>query len=71
VPLDYAEALKWFSRAAEQGHAGSQNNLGIMYNSGLGVPKNTTEAIKWWRKAADQGYPDAIESLKRLDISHP
>ena len=31
VPQDYAEALKWYHKAAEQGNAYSQNNVGRMY----------------------------------------
>ena len=66
VPQDNAEAVKWWHKAAEQGHAGAQLSLGTMYNLGLGVAKNTAEAIKWWRKAADQGSPGAKESLERV-----
>lgn len=31
VPQDYVEAVKWFRMAAEQGYAGAQHNLGVMY----------------------------------------
>ena len=37
---DYAEALKWYRLAAEQGDAASQDNLGKMYASGEGVPQD-------------------------------
>ena len=40
---------------ADQGIAYAQNNLGVMYDDGDGVPENDTEAVKWYRKAADQG----------------
>ena len=56
VTKDYAEALKWFRKAAEQGHANGQNNLGFMYEMGYGVTKDYAEALKWFRKAAEQGY---------------
>ncbi len=39
---------------AEAGNAQAQNDLGIMYKDGLGVPKDEVEAVKWLRKAADQ-----------------
>jgi hypothetical protein len=29
VPKDYEEAVKWFRRAAEQGHSKAQNNIGV------------------------------------------
>ena len=48
---------------AEQGHATAQNNLGVMYTKGSGVPQNDQEAIRWYRKAADQGYVIAQYNL--------
>lgn len=35
-PVDYAEAVNWFSKAAAQGHAGAQTDLGICYELGQG-----------------------------------
>ena len=58
VPQNYAEAVKWYRLAADQGDAGAQYNLGVMYDQGRGVPQNYAEAVKWYRLAADQG--DAI-----------
>jgi TPR repeat protein len=46
VPQDYPEALNWFRKAAEQGLASAQGNLGYMYHNGKGVPQNYAEAIK-------------------------
>jgi len=45
----------WFRKAAVQGFAEAQNNLGVMYTEGLGVQQDYTEAVKWTRKAAVQG----------------
>ncbi len=53
---NYTEAVKWFRKAAEQGHVKAQRMLGLRYATGKGVPKNYTEAVKWFRKAAEQGY---------------
>ena len=55
VTKDYAEALQWFRKAAEQGHDGAQFRLGIMYSGGRGVTRDDTEAVQWYRKAAEQG----------------
>ena len=41
--------------AAERGDVVAQNNLGLMYLRGDGVPKDLKEAVKWYQKAADQG----------------
>ena len=40
---------------AESGNATAQHNLGRMYATGDGVPKDSTEAAKWFRKSAEQG----------------
>jgi len=53
---NYSEALKWFQKAAEQGHAGAQYGLGIMYFGGRGVPKQYAKALKWLQNPAEQGH---------------
>ena len=63
VPQDYAEAVKWYRRAAEQGYAVAQNNLGSMYYNGTGVPQDYAEAVKWYRRAVEQGYALAQSNL--------
>ena len=55
VPRDFAEAGKWFRKAANGGHAAAQFNLGAMYTEGQGVAREYAEAAKWYRKAADRG----------------
>lgn len=61
--LDYAEAAKWFQKAADQGIAEAQFNLGAMCYNGFGVPQDYAEAMKWFQKAADQGNAQAQNSL--------
>jgi uncharacterized protein len=41
--------------AADQGNAGAQFNLGLMYSNGNSVEQDFAEAVKWYRLAADQG----------------
>ena len=65
VPIDYKEALKWYRKAAEQGHALAQWQLGFMYDRGTGVTRDEEEAVKWWRKAAEQGHSIAQNKLGR------
>ena len=60
---DYAEALKWYRKAAEQGHAKAQVNLGVMYRGGIGVTQDNAEAVKWYRKSAEQGNAKAQVNL--------
>jgi TPR repeat protein len=63
VPKDYAEAVKWYRLAAEQGNVFAQYELGRMYHNGTGVPKDYAEAAKWWRLAAEQGNAGAQSNL--------
>jgi TPR repeat protein len=49
--LDYAEAVFWFRKAAEQGHAHSQLNLGFAYKNGEGVVQDNRMAGYWFRRA--------------------
>lgn len=48
---------------AEQGAVPAQFNLGLLYDSGRGVPQDHKEAAAWYRKAADRGYPAAQFNL--------
>ena len=63
VPQDYAEAMKWFRLAADQGIAIARAELGFMYANGQGVPQDYAEAAKWLRLAADQGLAAAQDNL--------
>ena len=49
---DFATALKEWRPLAEQGNAGAQHNLGVMYEGGQGVLQDNAEAVKWFRLAA-------------------
>ena len=63
VPQNYAEAVRWYRLAADQGDAAAQYNLGYMYDTGEGVPQNYAEAVRWYRLAADQGLATAQHTL--------
>ncbi len=54
VMQDYAEALTWFQRAANEDHAASQAALGMMFLQGQGVAANPLTARQWLLKAARQ-----------------
>jgi len=63
VAQDFAEAAKWWRKAAEQGFAAAQFNLAEFCAHGLGVPQDYAEAVKWYRKAAEQNLAAAQFSL--------
>lgn len=67
---DYPAALKWYRRAAEQGYALAQVNLGSMYFEGQGVRPDIQEALKWYRLAAEQGLASAQFDLGVLYEQH-
>ena len=46
-----------------QGDARSQAQLGIMYDTGKGVPQDFSRAAAWFRKSAEQGFGQAQDSL--------
>ena len=48
---------------AEAGDAEAQDDLGIMYANGRGVPEDDAEAVRWFRLAADQGVGTAQSNL--------
>ena len=53
------------SQGAEQGNSWAQNNLGVMYDSGRGVPEDNLQAYAWYNIAAAQGH-DLAEHNKKL-----
>ncbi len=55
VEQDYAEAAKWFKRAAEQGDASGQYRFSRMLILGRGIKRNYKEGYKWCKLAAEQG----------------
>lgn len=66
VEQDFAEAAKWYRKAAEQEYHFAQYLIGSMYKEGKGVPRDYEEAVKWFRKAADQGSVDARLELDKM-----
>ncbi len=60
---DYAVAMTWYLKAAEQGHAAAQCNLGVLFGLGQGVAQDYAEAMNWYRKAAEQGDADAQNNI--------
>jgi TPR repeat protein len=48
----YDKALAWYILAAMENNSYAQNNIGVLYNYGHGVPKNDMCAMKWFLKSA-------------------
>jgi TPR repeat protein len=43
VDRDYAEAMKWYQKAADQGNAIAEGDVGFMYDNGQGVQQDYAE----------------------------
>ena len=64
VTENLTEAVKWFTKAAEQENAKAEYNLGDCYYYGNGVQyRDREEAVKWYTKAAEHGNADAQNDL--------
>ena len=50
-------------KAADQGSANAQYNLGEMYQHGQGVTQDYQKATEYYQKAADQGHDAAQANL--------
>lgn len=53
------EALKWFTKAANNSIAEAQYYLGLYYYQGECVDQNYESAVEWFTKAAEQGEDKA------------
>ena len=51
------------AKSCEPGIYNVQLNLGVIYDEGLGVPKNAAKAMEWYRKAAELGNAEAQFNL--------
>lgn len=75
VELNHEVAYSWYLKAAEQGHAKSCRELGILTLQGTGAPYDRVEARKWFILAGDaaqdwqempQGmHPDEVAQAQR------
>ena len=63
VRKNLTKAVEWYTKAAEQGHAKAQFNLGLCYEYGIGVEKDLIKAMEWYTKASKHGYEKAKERL--------
>ncbi|MBF0160109.1 MAG: SEL1-like repeat protein [Magnetococcales bacterium] len=66
VQQDYAEAVRLFRMAAEQGEVTAQANLGTMMANGQGTPRDHVTALMWFEIAASSGNQHAVSLYKTL-----
>ena len=63
---DYAEAVKLYRKAAEQGNASAQFILGNMYSNGEGVPQDYVTAYMWYDLAGSTGNKLGVEYRDKI-----
>ncbi len=61
-----ALAVELYRQNGDAGFAGSQNNLGDLYEQGQGVDQNPAYATYWYTRAAERGEPTAYLSLAQV-----
>lgn len=66
VPQDKKEAVHWYKKAADTGHAPSTVILATLYQNGIGVEQDLKKAASLYKKAAEAGYGAAQYNLARL-----
>ena len=59
--------MKWFRKAAEQGYAVAQYNLGEMYATGRGVLQDYVTAYAWANITQANGIKGALKFKSRLE----
>ena len=63
VKPDGKESIRWITKAANQGYAPAEYELGRIYLYGRGIAVDYAQALNWERKAAEQGDPRAQRDL--------
>ena len=66
VARDYAAAMIWSRRAAEQGNVDAEYNMGVLYANGWGVTRNPRAASVCFELAAKQGDEGAAQALRNI-----
>lgn len=63
VPVDYEQAFKWWSRAADGGSIDARWGLGLLYDEGHGVARDSKKAAFFWKQASARGNIKATVNL--------
>ena len=68
VEKNTEKMLYWYTKAAEQGYAEAQFELGLRYGLGYAsdhrIPIDVAKSTYWYTKAAEQGHKEAQDILK-------
>lgn len=67
VPVNFEEAAKWYTRAAQAGVTPAIFRLGTLNEKGLGMKRDTDAARRYYTQAADRGSAKAMHNLAVLE----
>jgi TPR repeat protein len=59
----FRKSFSGLNELAKKGDRRAQHNIGWMYDTGNGIPRDQKEAVKWYRKSAERGNPLSKFSL--------
>jgi TPR repeat protein len=60
---EYSKTVKELRYLAENGDLRAQYDLGVLYDTGEGVPQDNQEALNWYHRAAEEGEARAQYNL--------
>jgi Zn-dependent protease with chaperone function len=63
---DYAQAKTYLEKCSEEGEAVCINNLGVLYQLGLGVTLDLKKALQYYKQAADKGLSTSMYNYAAL-----
>lgn len=69
VPVDYAEAMKWYVQAGRAGSPEARYRIGLMHRDGRGIERNLSEAARYLRLALTDGHAGAAKALGLMILS--
>ena len=67
VRQDYQKAKEWYQKAANQGNATAQYNIGVMYAQGQGVRQDYRKAKDRFGLSCDNGDQLGCDAYKKLN----
>jgi TPR repeat protein len=62
----FPEAISTYRKAADKGSTSAMVELGVLFGTGSGVPKDEAQARKLFERAAEAGNPRAVANLAAL-----
>lgn len=63
VPVDHAEARRWYDRALAKDVAAAYTAIGMQYDHAMGVPRDPAKAFDWYKQGAAHGAAASMNNL--------